>query len=133
MEECWIRHRDEKTVRATFFRTLLFVLLVHGFFLAAIPSVWDPPKNFIVSGPYCYVRNPMYLGMFGLLVGEAVFLESWVLLLYGGIATLSFHIFVIVYEEPALRRRFGTAYEEYCREVLRWRPRLAGSMVLEGD
>jgi protein-S-isoprenylcysteine O-methyltransferase Ste14 len=87
------------------------------------PAVWDPPKIFVSKGLYRYVRNPMYIGMVTLLVGEAVFFRSLSLLAVAAGAALTFHLWVVFYEEPKLRRTFGGSYLEYCSRVHRWRPR----------
>ena len=86
------------------------------------PAPIDPPKVLVVRGLYRYVRNPIYLGVLFVLSGEAVFFESWTLLRYAIGAFVIFHLFVIVYEEPSLRRKFGESYERYCRNVRRWVP-----------
>ena len=86
------------------------------------PAPVDPPKVLIVRGLYQYVRNPIYLGVLFVLLGEAVFCESWALLRYAIGVSVLFHLFVIVYEEPSLRRKFGESYERYCRSVRRWIP-----------
>lgn len=86
------------------------------------PLPLDPPKRFVASGPYRYVRNPMMLGAFLILWGETAALESWVLSCYTiGIMVLA-HLFVRFWEEPDLARRFGQAYREYQRQVPRWIP-----------
>jgi protein-S-isoprenylcysteine O-methyltransferase Ste14 len=77
----------------------------------------------VAQGLYRYVRNPMYVSVLLVLLGESVFFESRRLLLYAGIVWLVVHSFVLIYEEPALRRKFGAAYDEYCRRVPRWLPR----------
>jgi protein-S-isoprenylcysteine O-methyltransferase Ste14 len=87
------------------------------------PAVWDPPQHFIRSGPYRTVRNPMYVGMFTLIAAEALLWRSSALAVYLAVLALSFHVFVLVQEEPALRRKFGAAYHDYCRRVPRWIPR----------
>jgi protein-S-isoprenylcysteine O-methyltransferase Ste14 len=56
-------------------------------------------------------------------VGEGIFLQSFNILRYAGIGWLGFHLFVVLYEEPTLREKFGKEYEEYCRQVPRWIPR----------
>ena len=85
------------------------------------PAVWDPPVVFVSKGLYRFVRNPMYLAIVGVLVGEALFFQSATLgWMAAGIAT-GFHLFVF-YEEPALKRKFGPSYERYCLEVSRWLP-----------
>ena len=85
---------------------------------------WDPTSALVVRGPYRYVRNPMITGVATILAGEALFFRSW------GIA-VELAVFVAVnavsfplVEEPGLRRRFGSDYEEYCARVPRWLPRV---------
>jgi protein-S-isoprenylcysteine O-methyltransferase Ste14 len=119
--------------------------------LAAIPSVlgfavalrciWDfgwtgrgtpvpiaPPQRLVVVGFYRFVRNPMYLGF---AVG---WIGLWIVFGHANLATiaavaavaLGVHLFVIFYEEPTLRGKFGADYEEYCRNVRRWWPGARG-------
>jgi len=86
------------------------------------PAVWDPPVVFVSKGLYRFVRNPMYLAIISILVGEALFFQSMILgWMAVGIA-VGFHLFVVFHEEPALKRRFGGSYERYCSEVWRWVP-----------
>ena len=86
------------------------------------PAPIDPPKKLIVRGPHRYVRNPMYLGVLSVVFGWAVLFRSADILVYGACVALLFHLFVLVIEEPSLRRLFGAEYEEYCRSVRRWIP-----------
>lgn len=86
------------------------------------PAIWDPPRVFVTKGLYRYVRNPMYLGILAVLAGEAALLASTVLLAIAIVVGLGFHLFVLLYEEPKLRRTFGASYEEYCSRVRRWLP-----------
>jgi len=86
------------------------------------PAPVDPPKALVVAGPYRYVRNPMYLGVVLVLVGESLVFASPMMLRYAALILLAFHLFVVYYEEPHLRRRFGEAYVHYCRSVPRWLP-----------
>ncbi|HEX8693191.1 MAG TPA: isoprenylcysteine carboxylmethyltransferase family protein [Longimicrobium sp.] len=88
------------------------------------PAPFDPPRALVVSGPYRYVRNPMYLGAGAILLGEAALLRAPVLLLYGLVFVLAVHAFVVLYEERTLGRRFGADYEAYRAAVPRWLPRL---------
>jgi protein-S-isoprenylcysteine O-methyltransferase Ste14 len=83
----------------------------------------DPPRQLVVRGLYNYMRNPMYLGVTCILLGEALLLRSQSLFAYwmGWFALVN--VFVIAYEEPALRRQFGSSYEDYRRSVGRWIPR----------
>ena len=86
------------------------------------PAPFDPPHRLVIRGPYAFVRNPMYIGAGLVLVGAALFYRSLALLSYAAIFLLITHLFVILYEEPTLRRTFGTDYESYCQEVNRWLP-----------
>lgn len=87
------------------------------------PAPIDAPKFLVTSNLYRMVRNPMYVGVVMVVVGEALFLQSFAILRYAGIVWLGFHLFVVLYEEPTLREKFGKDYEEYCRRVPRWIPR----------
>ena len=88
------------------------------------PAPFDPPKVFVAVGLYCWVRNPMYVSVATALAGEALFFRSWLLVQYLAVCWLFFHLFVLLYEEPTLREKFGAPYEDYCRRVPRWLPRL---------
>ncbi|MBL0715954.1 MAG: isoprenylcysteine carboxylmethyltransferase family protein [Desulfosarcina sp.] len=88
------------------------------------PAPFDPPTRLVLQGPYRYVRNPMYVGLFFVLIGEALLYASFFVLLYSLFLAAAAHIFVIFYEEPTLRRKFGERYEQYLKSVPRWRPRL---------
>jgi protein-S-isoprenylcysteine O-methyltransferase Ste14 len=68
----------------------------------------------------------MYLGVLTLLLAEAAFFESLGLLQYTGIWFVVVNVFVLLYEEPSLRRRFGDSYQRYCRSVNRWLPTVPG-------
>jgi protein-S-isoprenylcysteine O-methyltransferase Ste14 len=90
------------------------------------PAPFDPPRRLVVSGLYRWVRNPMYVGMGILLIGEALLLPAIRLQMLAMVAILWIVVtlFIVVYEEPTLRRLFGEDYERYCRNVRRWIPRL---------
>ena len=87
------------------------------------PAPIDPPKELVVRGLYRYVRNPMYVGVMSILVGEALLFASRTLFGYAALVFALFFLFVVVYEEPTLRNKFGESYREYCRNVSRWIPR----------
>ena len=89
------------------------------------PNPLDPPRELVTSGPYRYVRNPMALGFVTVLLGEAALFRSTALLVYAAIAFCAIHLLVVVHEEPAHRRRFGPAFDAYCRQAARWIPRKA--------
>jgi protein-S-isoprenylcysteine O-methyltransferase Ste14 len=86
------------------------------------PAPFDPPRRFVAVGPYRYVRNPMYVGGFTLLLGWALYRNSISLLIFSCAFVLLFHLFVIGYEERALREKFGSEYERYLATVPRWLP-----------
>jgi protein-S-isoprenylcysteine O-methyltransferase Ste14 len=88
------------------------------------PAVFHPPKKFVPHGPYRLVRNPMYIGGVAMLLGLALYFTSMAMALYAVVAFLIIHTFVVFAEEPGLRKRFGQEYEDYCRTVPRWIPRL---------
>jgi len=97
---------------------LSFALLGRG-----TPAPFDPPRRLVMAGPYRWVRNPMYMGAGLVLLGAAMFYQSIGLVLYAVAFWSAAHLFVLFYEEPALRRRFGADYEEYTRSRRRWMPR----------
>ena len=86
------------------------------------PAPFDPPRRLVVRGPYRVVRNPMYLGAWLFLVGLALFYRSAGGALYAIAFLAAMHAFVVLYEEPTLRRAFGHDYDEYRRRVSRWWP-----------
>jgi protein-S-isoprenylcysteine O-methyltransferase Ste14 len=83
----------------------------------------DPPRYLVVRGLYRYVRNPMYVSVVIVLLGEAIFFLSIAVLIETVIFIMLAHLFVKLYEEPALRRQFGESYERYSQTVERWIPR----------
>jgi protein-S-isoprenylcysteine O-methyltransferase Ste14 len=87
------------------------------------PAPIDPPKELVAVGFYRYVRNPMYVGLLAIILGHFLWFGYWNLLLYAAIVFIGFNLFVAFYEEPTLKRKFGTAYEEYVKRVPRWMPR----------
>ena len=87
------------------------------------PAPIDPPKELVVAGFYRYVRNPMYVGIFLILLGHFLWFKSVWLLVYLVIAFVTVHLFVTLYEEPTLKQKFGAAYEDYLKRVPRWIPK----------
>src|SRR6201996_6170515 len=88
------------------------------------PAPIAPPRNLVVSGLYRYVRNPIYVAVVAVILGQAVLFADWHLLGYGALLWLFFHAWVVALEEPGLRDSFGAEYESYCANVPRWIPRL---------
>jgi protein-S-isoprenylcysteine O-methyltransferase Ste14 len=87
------------------------------------PAPVDVPKELVMSGFYRYVRNPMYVGIFLMLTAYFLWYGYWLLLIYTMIALVITHLFVTLYEEPILKRKFGASYGEYVKRVPRWLPR----------
>lgn len=88
------------------------------------PAPVFPTRRLVVTGLYRYVRNPMYVAVVSAILGQGLFLGNVELLAYGAIAWLISHLFVVSYEEPVLRARFGDEYKAFCAAVPRWIPRL---------
>lgn len=86
------------------------------------PAPIDPPKELVAVGFYRYVRNPMYFGVLLILIGHFLWFGFWWLLVYTLLAFIVVHLFVTLYEEPTLKKKFGTAYENYLKRVPRWIP-----------
>jgi len=85
---------------------------------------WDPPRELVLHGPYRYVRNPMISGVIFILFGEALILISSPQLTWALIFLAANMIWIPLFEEPQLERRFGDSYREYRRHVRRFIPRL---------
>lgn len=88
------------------------------------PAPIAPTRRLIVTGLYRHVRNPMYVAVFAVIAGQALLLGSLPLLAYAAAVWFAFHLFVLAYEEPALRRQFPEDYAPFVRNVPRWLPRL---------
>jgi protein-S-isoprenylcysteine O-methyltransferase Ste14 len=84
------------------------------------PAPIDPPKKLVIGGLYRWSRNPMYVGVLSILLGEALLLQSLRHLLYATAVFSAFEAFIVFYEEPHLRQTFGEAYLRYCKAVPRW-------------
>lgn len=88
------------------------------------PAPVFPTRHLVITGIYRHVRNPMYIAVIATILGESLLFGNVAVLEYGGVVSLLFHLFVLSYEEPALRSTAGTEYESYCAAVPRWIPRL---------
>jgi protein-S-isoprenylcysteine O-methyltransferase Ste14 len=90
------------------------------------PAPFDPPRHLVITGLYRWVRNPMYVGMAMMLIGEALLVPHiWrEMAALAAVLSIAVALLVVKKEEPDLRRMFGSEYEEYCRQVPRWTPRL---------
>mmetsp|Transcript_17708 Transcript_17708/g.32007 ORF Transcript_17708/g.32007 Transcript_17708/m.32007 type:complete len:218 (-) Transcript_17708:497-1150(-) len=85
---------------------------------------WDPPRTFVVSGPYQYVRNPMLAGVIIILIGEGILLGQTAIIGFAVAFVAINTAYFARKEEPALKERFGADYESYFRAVPRWIPRV---------
>ena len=88
------------------------------------PAPLAPTERLVVSGFYRYVRNPMYVSVTMVILGQGLLFGSVAVLQYGAAVWLAFHLFVLLYEEPVLRRRYREEYDRFVAEVPRWLPRL---------
>ena len=87
------------------------------------PAPFDAPRQVVAAGIYRFVRNPMYLGGFVILVGFGLVERSGAIVIFSALWLLLVHLAVVFLEEPDLRRKFGSSYEHYRQAVPRWVPR----------
>jgi protein-S-isoprenylcysteine O-methyltransferase Ste14 len=109
----------------------LYVVTAFGGFALrgkGTPAPIDPPKTLVVEEPYRVVRNPMYWAVVSVMLGEAVIFRSASLARLTAGLFISAYLFVVFYEEPTLRRKFGAQYEAYCQRVPRWLPRFGNKL-----
>lgn len=88
------------------------------------PAPVFPTRHLVVQGLYRFVRNPMYIAVAALILGQGLLFGNLRVLEYGAAICLAFHLFVLLYEEPMLRATFDGEYQLYCANVPRWIPRL---------
>jgi len=88
------------------------------------PSPVMRTHKLVIRGLYRWVRNPMYVCVIGLIIGQYFLFDEISLLLYAAAVWLALHLYVVVFEEPRLQREFAAEYDEYRKNVRRWRPRL---------
>jgi len=88
------------------------------------PAPIAPPRHLVLRGAYRSVRNPIYVADLSIIFGQALLFGNVNLVAYGVVFWLACHLFVVFYEEPNLRRRFGNDYDQFCAAVPRWLPRL---------
>ena len=88
------------------------------------PAPVFPTRHLVVSGLYRHVRNPMYVAVAAVILGQGLLFGNVSVLRYGALVWLAFHLFVLAYEEPTLRATFGAEYEAFRHNVPRWIPRL---------
>lgn len=105
------------------------VLLVETFARFALqglgtPAPVAPTRTLVVTGSYRFVRNPMYVAVVSLILGQGLVFGNLAVLGYGLVVWLTVHLFVLAYEEPTLSQSYGAQYDRYRRNVRRWVPRL---------
>jgi protein-S-isoprenylcysteine O-methyltransferase Ste14 len=83
----------------------------------------EPPKELVVHGMYRVVRNPMYVSVLLILIGESIFFRSIGILIEAMVFLAVTHLFIVFYEEPYLKHQFGPSYENYLQTAGRWMPR----------
>lgn len=88
------------------------------------PAPVAPPGTLVVTGLYRHVRNPMYVAVMAIVLGQALMFYNPALIAYAVAIWLAFHAFILMYEEPTLRVGFGDQYAAYFAAVPRWIPRL---------
>ena len=87
------------------------------------PAPVAPTRHLVVTGLYRHVRNPMYVAVVSIILGQAILLGDWRLIAYAALIWVTTHMFVVSYEEPTLHRTFGAEYEAFRANVPRWIPR----------
>ncbi|WP_316815414.1 isoprenylcysteine carboxylmethyltransferase family protein [Pedobacter nyackensis] len=129
-----VRHKIVSLLNAPFqtFQHIAFLILLIGLIIVLhcvfrffkdgrgtlSPAV--PTKQLVINGLYKYSRNPMYIGVMLILIGETIFCNSLHLLLYSVFVFIAFNLFVIFREEPRLKKDFGEQYDNYKQRVKRW-------------
>lgn len=88
------------------------------------PAPIAPPQKLVVSGLYRFVRNPIYIAVVAVILGQALLFGESRLLWYGALLWLFFHVWVVALEEPSLEQTFGTEFERFRNNVPRWIPRI---------
>jgi protein-S-isoprenylcysteine O-methyltransferase Ste14 len=99
---------------------VVWVSFTHGRTGKSTPVPFSAPKKFVPDGPYTFSRNPMYVGMLVVLIGEALLLQAPWLLIFTGVLFFLFFLYVKFNEEPRLIQRFGTSYQAYMKKAPRW-------------
>ncbi len=88
------------------------------------PNPVMPTRHLVVTGFYRFVRNPMYIAVDSVIVGQGLLFANRRVVGYAAVVAAAFFFFVLLYEEPTMRRSFGSDYDEYRSNVPRWLPRL---------
>ncbi|HAM35043.1 MAG TPA: hypothetical protein DEB40_07540 [Elusimicrobia bacterium] len=129
----WARWGGLSCAMAAFFAVLglglaLWSVGLFARFGEGTAAPWDPPKRFVALGPYRVVRNPMMIGVFIMLLAEAVLAGSWPILGWLVLFAALNLVYIPLVEERGLEARFGEEYLAYKRSVPRWIPRIKGKV-----
>ncbi len=94
------------------------------------PAIWftkglkfligQEPTKLVSAGLYKISRNPMYLGVIFIVLGQSILFESKTILAYTLILSTIFHFVIIFLEEPHLKKKYGKEYESYLKNTSRW-------------
>jgi protein-S-isoprenylcysteine O-methyltransferase Ste14 len=102
---------------------LLRAFLAFAWHGRGTPAPAAPTERLVVEGAYRFVRNPMYVAVLALVLGQVLLFGSWGLVAYLVVLAVTIDLFVHFYEEPTLREAYGPAYGAFCENVPRWLPR----------
>lgn len=120
-DEVWQLHHYIGTIAFLIgFVIMLWCIISFAVIGRGTLSPVDPTKKLVISGLYYFSRNPMYVGVVLILIGEAIFFQSANLWFYSLFVFVGFHLFAVYIEEPRLRKDFGEEYNLYCQKVRRW-------------
>ncbi len=129
---------------APVFRTIGVLLIIAGipvlldsfarFALQGLgtPAPVFPTRHLVTSGLYRYVRNPIYIAVLSVIIGQGLVFADLRILEYAALVWVGVHVFVVTFEEPMLRDTFGAEYETFCAHVPRWLPRLRPWQAIAG-
>jgi protein-S-isoprenylcysteine O-methyltransferase Ste14 len=133
----WRLHGQNPATSNVALRTIATLLIAVGIAIYLHTAFWGfamrgrgtpapiaPTKKLVVEGLHRYVRNPMYIGVATIVLGQALLFRSWHIIEYLACILVIVNFFVLFYEEPTLARQFGPEYEEYRRTVPRWIPKI---------
>jgi len=101
---------------------MIYIACVNSFIKKGkgTPSPTAPPTQLVVSGLYRYSRNPMYVGIISIIIGEGLWFAEASVLIWAALFLMGVHAWILNYEEPKLRSCFGSSYHDYCQRVRRW-------------
>ncbi len=101
---------------------VILVWCVRDFYVAGKGTLapWAPPQKLVTTGLYRYTRNPMYIGVLTIVLGWSLLTGYWPMTAYFLVLAIIFHLRVLYYEEPQMRKRFPEEWESYAGKTPRW-------------